>query len=454
MKVKVILFLIFSLFVVFVKAQYSSIYTFSVPAIGSYPYGNLLYDQGYLYGATANGGLNYKGILYRVKTDGTGYETLLNLDDSTGYCPNGSMISDSNYLYCTNSYGGALGVGSIVKIRRDGSSFFKIFDFNFSVNCGRPSGALASDGTFLYGTTLYGGNYGYGTFYKIKPDGTNFTILYHFDNITGKTPCGNILLDNNYLYSITTYGGMHDDGTICKIKTDGTGFVKLLDFNSLNGQWPTGSLIIDGGFLYGMTRYGGTININKGTIFKIKTDGTGYINILNFDGINGSLPVSSLYSDGSYLFGLTPVSDVGYGSVFKIKNDGTNFSKLYSFTAGSDGAWPKGFLVSDGNSLYSAVESGWYGGTVFRIGNFAGISENEIHKEFSISPNPSNSFISITSSVDYNSIKIVNSIGETILTQENKPNTISVSDLSNGIYFIQLLDKKGNLLKTEKFIKE
>ncbi len=71
-----------------------------------------------------------------------------------------------------------------------------------------------------------------------------------------------------------------------------------------------------------------------------------------------------------------------------------------------------------------------------------------------IFPNPTNSTLSITSTIDCSSIKIINSIAQTVSVIENKPNTISVSDLSNGIYFIQLLDKKGNLLKTEKFIKE
>lgn len=451
MVAKVILLILFSLITFCVKSQYASIYTFSVSINGNDPYGNLLYEQGYLYGATEDGGLYNKGILYRVKTEGTGYETLMDLNDSTGYWSLGPLIADSSYLYGTTSYGGGSGEGIIFKIKRDGTGFLKIFDFNFSINCGRPLGSLAFDGTFLYGTTGYGGIYGYGTFYKIKPDGTNFTMLYHFDDINGKYPCGTVVINNNYLYTITTYGGTNSNGVICKIKTDGTGFTKLLDFNNINGQWPRGSLILDSGFLYGMTTYGGTINSNNGTIFKIKTDGTGYANLLNFDGMNGGLPVSSLYSDGTYLYGITPHGS--YGSVFKIKNDGTNFSKLYSFTATSDGAFPEGFLVSDGNCLYSAVKSGWYGGTIFRIGDFLGIKENNLQYEFKISPNPANSILSITSDVEYNSIKIINSIGQAVANFENKPNTISVSELSNGIYFIQLFDKKGIILKTEKFIK-
>ncbi|MFN8115595.1 MAG: T9SS type A sorting domain-containing protein [Bacteroidia bacterium] len=86
--------------------------------------------------------------------------------------------------------------------------------------------------------------------------------------------------------------------------------------------------------------------------------------------------------------------------------------------------------------------------------NFIGVNENTKNAEFSISPNPTNSYLFIDTSVDYGIIKIINSIGQTVLIQENKQEPISVSNLSNGIYFMQLLDKKWNLLKTEKFIKE
>lgn len=94
---------------------------------------------------------------------------------------------------------------------------------------------------------------------------------------------------------------------------------------------------------------------------------------------------------------------------------------------------------------------------VERIGiqsTVTGIKNNTQKFNYSFFPNPTNSTLSITSSVDYNSIKIINSIGQTVFVFEDKPNTISVSNLSNGIYFIQLLDKKGILLKTEKFIKQ
>ena len=81
---------------------------------------------------------------------------------------------------------------------------------------------------------------------------------------------------------------------------------KLWDFGAQNdGTSPYGSLIYDGTFLYGMTITGGANN--NGTIFKIKPDGSGYYKLWDFAGAqgDGESPIGSLYSDGSFLFGMT-----------------------------------------------------------------------------------------------------------------------------------------------------
>src|SRR3989304_4196426 len=92
-----------------------------------------------------------------------------------------------------------------------------------------------------------------------------------------------------------------------KIKPDGTGYAKLLDFaDAANGNYPLGSLISDGTFLYGMTGGNGTNDL--GTVFKIMPDGTGYAKLLDFaDAANGSYPMGSLISDGTFLYGMTCV---------------------------------------------------------------------------------------------------------------------------------------------------
>src|ERR1035437_7651998 len=83
-----------------------------------------------------------------------------------------------------------------------------------------------------------------------------YTKLLDFAGTTnGSHPYfGSLVADGTFLCGMTYDGGTNTYGTIFKIKTDGTGYVKLLDFaGASNGQYPTGSLIFDGTFLYVMT---------------------------------------------------------------------------------------------------------------------------------------------------------------------------------------------------------
>ncbi|MBK7650258.1 MAG: VCBS repeat-containing protein [Flammeovirgaceae bacterium] len=186
----------------------------------------------------------------------------------------------------------------------------------------------------------------------------------------GSTPVGDLLSDGTFLYGMTYQGGANNLGTIFKIKMDGTGFVKLLDFNgSANGNYPNGSLITDGVFLYGMTSNGGTTA--SGTIFKIMFDGSGYQKLLDFANVsNGRYPQGSLNYDGTFLYGMTQYGGVNdKGTIFKIKPNGTGFSKLLDFSFATNGALPLGSLISDGTFLYGMTEDGGVNaiGTIFKF---------------------------------------------------------------------------------------
>ncbi|MBI4930250.1 MAG: T9SS type A sorting domain-containing protein [Bacteroidetes bacterium] len=153
----------------------------------------------------------------------------------------------------------------------DGSGFAKLLDFTISgTNGNTPYASLISDGTFLYGMTHDGGTNGYGTIFKIMPDGTGFVKLLDFTGANGAAPyvgCS-LVSDGTFLYGMTTEGGANWKGNIFKIMPDGTGYFNLLDFTgNANGGSPFGSLISDGTFLYGMTSDDGTFGF--GTIFKI-----------------------------------------------------------------------------------------------------------------------------------------------------------------------------------------
>lgn len=288
-----------------------------------------------------------------------------------GSAPKGSLISDGTFLYGMTAGGGINDSGTIFKIMPDGTVYEKLMDFIGTTNGSQPFGSLIFDGTFLYGMTNGGGANGAGTVFKIMPDGTNYLKLMDFAGASnGTNPNGSLISDGTFLYGMTTYGGINNFGTIFKIKTDGTDYIKILEFlGATNGSYPSGSLISDGTFLYGMTTYGGTNDF--GTIFKIAPDGTGYVKLLDFSGgTNGNEPYGSLVSDGSFLYGMTYQGGANsMGIIFKIMLNGNSFTKLLDFAGTTNGIGPYGSLVSEGNYLYGMTQQGGTNniGTVFKI---------------------------------------------------------------------------------------
>lgn len=215
-----------------------------------------------------------------------------------------------------------------------------------------------------------------GTVFKIQPNGTGDTVLLNFAGTSnGSYPYGSLFSDGAFLYGMTQYGGANSLGTLFRIKTDGTGDTILLNFAGTNGSFPYGSLISDGTFLYGMTTEGGTNSL--GTIFKIMPDGTGYAKLHDFaGGTDGQYPSGSLVYDGTYLYGMTNSGGSttncigsGCGIIFKIKPNGTGYTKLLDFQGAANGRNPKGSLIYDGGFLYGMTQSGGTSdmGTIFKI---------------------------------------------------------------------------------------
>ncbi|MBI4947900.1 MAG: T9SS type A sorting domain-containing protein [Bacteroidetes bacterium] len=352
-------------------------------ANGITPYGSLISDGTFLYGMTSAGGTgtNPSGTIFNIKPDGTSYSKLCNFAGTTnGSTPNSSLISDGTFLYGMTSAGGTGtactdGCGTIFKIKPDGTGYSKLLDF-FGFNGSYPKGSLISDGTFLYGMTVRGGAVNYGVIFKIKPDGTGYSNLHDFDYVSGQNPAGSLISDGIYLYGMTGGGGTgtYPSGTIFKIKPDGTSFAKIFDFQGVgDGGQPQGSLIFDGTFLYGMTSQGGIIG-TTGTIFKIKPNGTGYVKLFDFTPANGTSPIGSLISDGTFLYGMTLYGGTGTcayygcGVIFKIKYDGTGYVKLLDFSGSANGIYPHGSLLSDGTFLYGMTSFGgvYNQGTIFK----------------------------------------------------------------------------------------
>ena len=364
-----------------VRAQFTSLYSFSGGADGRNPYyGAPVIEGSTLYG-TANLGANGGGVVFSMNTDGSNY-TALHAFTSTapdGYQPLGSVVLSGSTLYGTTYYGGGAGGsggnGTIYSVNTDGTGYQTLYSFSTSAGY-KPYGTLIMDGSMLYGMTYYSSG-GLGSVFSFDTAGSSYSNLYTFTGspTSGSRPLGALALSGSTLYGTTVHGGTSSnssaDGVVFKLNTDGSGYNNLVNFaGRSDGANPYGSLTLVSSTLYGMTRIGGSANY--GTIFSVNLDGSGYTNLYSFTSgeASGANPNGSLTLVGSMLYGTTKSGGSSdKGTVFGINLDGSGYTNLYSFTGGSDGANPDGDLAVDGNTLYGWTSAGGNanGGTVFAI---------------------------------------------------------------------------------------
>ncbi|MEP6725156.1 MAG: choice-of-anchor tandem repeat GloVer-containing protein, partial [Bacteroidota bacterium] len=103
----------------------------------------LLAADNKLYGMAYGGGSSFSGTIFRLNTDGSGFQVIHHFNYTDGALPNGSLIIDNNtgFLYGTTERGGSSDMGIVFRIKQDGSLFQKLFNFNGS-NGKYPKGDL------------------------------------------------------------------------------------------------------------------------------------------------------------------------------------------------------------------------------------------------------------------------------------------------------------------------
>jgi uncharacterized repeat protein (TIGR03803 family) len=188
----------------------------------------------------------------------------------------------------------------------------------------------------LYGTTANGGDAGYGVVFRVDIGGSGFTNLHSFLNFDGANPYAGLILSTNTLYGTTAWGNL-TNGTVFALNTDGTGFTNVVELDGVSeGSNPYAGLVLSGNTLYGTTFHGGPPD--SGTVFAVKTDGTSYTNAHSFrNESDGADPYGGLVLSGSTLYGTTaagppwPGSSFGYGTVFAVNTNGTGFTNLHIF---------------------------------------------------------------------------------------------------------------------------
>ena len=179
-------------------------------------------NDGLLYGA-AEGGARGAGTVFSLNKDGSNYVVLRAFHSSDGGAPGGPLYqSPAGTLFGTATNGGLFGNGLVYRMRSDGSGFTLLRSFRGGLIDGAaPTAPLVAGGDgLLYGTCRGGGAYGQGTLFRIDSDGLNYTVLRHFQAGTGDgaTPLSGLLKSRDgALYGTTAGGGILGFGSVFRL---------------------------------------------------------------------------------------------------------------------------------------------------------------------------------------------------------------------------------------------
>jgi uncharacterized repeat protein (TIGR03803 family) len=207
-----------------------------------------------------------------------------------------------------------------------------LFSFQGGLEGSGPNGAVTVDAQGnVYGTTLYGGFYGYGTVFKLSPnaDGTySETVLYSFA------------------------GG-----------TDGAS--------------PTSGVVIDAnGNLFGATPFGGSTACSCGTVFELSPQSNGKWQekvIYRFPFSTSTNAANPLLLDASgNLYSTYWGNATSYGYAFRLSPNGSGAWRaqmIHVFGAGHDGQYPSPLIADPKGNFYGVADGGgaYNNGAVFEL---------------------------------------------------------------------------------------
>lgn len=323
---------------------FTVLHSFSDSLTGIHPVDNLvLANNGRIYGITREGGTNKKGVIYSYNPATNTYIKVFNLSDNiTGSTPLGGMFKASDgRLYGTTLYGGDFGAGTIFRLTTPsvGGSISSVFHFKNDTTTGnRIEGELCEAGKgVLMGLTLMGGKYNRGTMFTFKLSNASFTKLQDFKEVEYFPPVFNdgspMRASDGNVYGILQ-GGAFDNGFIYKVDTLNYAFTKLLDLRGYQETSPNSlSDYVTDGHLTGTSYYG--LGMHE-RFFAIKLD-SNECTYKNMGDIPNDYNTSSIAYSGKLANIAYPPVQASNGKLYgyKIVDSGDN-SPMYRYIYKTD----------------------------------------------------------------------------------------------------------------------
>ena len=198
---------------------------------GKDPSASLIDVNGKLYGTTKHGGNNDAGTVFAISRK-TGKEKVLYSFCSQSNCtdgksPSANLIDVNGILYGTTKDGGAsgqcsYGCGTVFSIDPSTSTETVLHSFAITDGALPVAGLIDVEGV-LYGTTQFGGSAaGGGAIFSIDPGTGTETVLYAFCSqahcADGEYPLASLINVNGKFYGTTLWGGAYGYGTVFVLK--------------------------------------------------------------------------------------------------------------------------------------------------------------------------------------------------------------------------------------------
>ena len=299
---------------------------------GSTPGSNVIVGiDGNYYGTSMANTVVSGGTVFSTTPDGDTVRTLHQFIADEGSTPRSGLLRGGDgYFYGATRFGSAYvanSSGTIYRVREDGTGFeilHRFADWETVTANGAPvnrqgvypeSPLILGSDDYLYGVTRSGGEGGTGVIFRIQRDGSSFSAIHEFGpvtsdvnatpqiNVGGSSPNGRLLeMPDGYLYGAAAGGGINGRGTIFRIRLDGSGFEVVYEFEDIPDVSPyenTGGInplvgLIDGedGYMYGSASSGGENAV--GTLFAIDTTTLEFLVRHDFETPKGAGPAGEL----------------------------------------------------------------------------------------------------------------------------------------------------------------
>ena len=133
---------------------------------GASPFAGLAVSGDTLYGIASFGGRSGNGSIFAVNTNGTGFTNLYDFTGTNdGANPETGLLVVGNTIYGATPNGGAWTNGVLFALKTDGTGYTNLYSFTGGFDGAAPGGDLILSGHTLYGTASGGGS-GQGTVFS------------------------------------------------------------------------------------------------------------------------------------------------------------------------------------------------------------------------------------------------------------------------------------------------